>query len=599
MRGRWPWRATHRHCNARRAPRVSTVRMDRDARSSSAPATRGVNPLVYWLVARGPAAVLPRLLPLSRIGREHIPQEGPVIFAANHRSFLDPFVIGDAGPPADLLRRQEGAVPQAASRLVPQLRSAPSRSTAAPATSDAMATARAILERGDVRRDLPRGHAHPPRRARPPKRGVGRLALETGAPVVPVAVIGTEDVRRGWRIRPHKVRIRAGRPLHLPAGRRARRRSSPRRSPTASGRASSCSGSGSAALPPLRRAAIVGAGSWGTEPRRRARARGPRGRARLPHRASRPRRSRARASTSATCPASRCPTPSRVTPRRRARRSTAADLVCLAVPARALPAAVAAHGDAIPPRAGVARALQGPRRRRSATLPSALRRRARPRARRRLPRRPRPRRRRARARRRARRRLAPTAAFARQLAERARAAPASTSQTHDRRHRRRARRRGEERRRRSPPPTAAVAGPNAAGAAAGKVFAEVDALRAPPRRPARDVRRPRRRRRPRRHRRRRRAAATAAPASCSASGVPGRDDRPRRSARPPRRSTRSRCSPTRAAPATACAAPAVDGLADVVEGRARAPSAWAARGVTAPGAAQRAQARRGVRLRQG
>jgi 1-acyl-sn-glycerol-3-phosphate acyltransferase len=49
-----------------------------------------------------------------------------------------------------------------------------------------------------------------------PKRGVGRLALESGAPVVPVAVIGTEAVRRGWRIRPHKVRIRAGRPLRFP-----------------------------------------------------------------------------------------------------------------------------------------------------------------------------------------------------------------------------------------------------------------------------------------------------------------------------------------------------------------------------------------------
>jgi len=49
-----------------------------------------------------------------------------------------------------------------------------------------------------------------------PRRGVGRLALETGVPVMPVAVIGTEDVRRGWRIRPRKVRIRVGAPLCFP-----------------------------------------------------------------------------------------------------------------------------------------------------------------------------------------------------------------------------------------------------------------------------------------------------------------------------------------------------------------------------------------------
>ena len=31
---------------------------------------------------------------LSRIGREHVPQTGPVIFVSNHRSFIDPFIIG-------------------------------------------------------------------------------------------------------------------------------------------------------------------------------------------------------------------------------------------------------------------------------------------------------------------------------------------------------------------------------------------------------------------------------------------------------------------------------------------------------------------------
>ena len=70
-----------------------------------------------------------------------------------------------------------------------------------------------------------------------PKRGVGRLALETGVPVVPVAIIGTEGVRRGWRIRPHKVRIRAGRAAALSRRSRSRRRRSPAPSPTGSGRA--------------------------------------------------------------------------------------------------------------------------------------------------------------------------------------------------------------------------------------------------------------------------------------------------------------------------------------------------------------------------
>jgi ribosomal protein L37AE/L43A len=34
--------------------------------------------------------------------------------------------------------------------------------------------------------------------------------------VAPIAVIGSDEVRRGWRIRPRKVRIRAGRPLLFP-----------------------------------------------------------------------------------------------------------------------------------------------------------------------------------------------------------------------------------------------------------------------------------------------------------------------------------------------------------------------------------------------
>src|SRR3954454_21238464 len=54
---------------------------------------RGVNPIVYWLVRAVIQPFFHLYFRLSRIGREHIP-DGPVIFAANHRSFLDPFIIG-------------------------------------------------------------------------------------------------------------------------------------------------------------------------------------------------------------------------------------------------------------------------------------------------------------------------------------------------------------------------------------------------------------------------------------------------------------------------------------------------------------------------
>jgi 1-acyl-sn-glycerol-3-phosphate acyltransferase len=176
---------------------------------------RGVNPFVYWPVR---AVLVPALLiyfRIRRIGREHLPRRGPLLFASNHRSFLDPFVIGTLlRRPVYYMAKRELFERRWQAWILSALGAFPVDRGAGDA--GAMDTAREILERGDCVVVFPEGTRVRPGPLGRPRRGVGRLALETGVPVVPVAVIGTEDVRRGWRIRPRRVQVRVGRPLRFP-----------------------------------------------------------------------------------------------------------------------------------------------------------------------------------------------------------------------------------------------------------------------------------------------------------------------------------------------------------------------------------------------
>ncbi len=177
--------------------------------------TRGLNPVVYWVVRAVLQPFFRVYLRLGRLGREHIPRSGPLLLAANHRSFLDPFVIATmARRPVYYVAKKE----LFANRLVAWVLNALGAFPVDRGASDSemLETARTILERGDALVMFPEGTRIRPGALGAPKRGVGRLALETGAPIVPVAVMGTEDVRRGWRIRPRKVTVRAGRPLTYP-----------------------------------------------------------------------------------------------------------------------------------------------------------------------------------------------------------------------------------------------------------------------------------------------------------------------------------------------------------------------------------------------
>jgi 1-acyl-sn-glycerol-3-phosphate acyltransferase len=224
----------------------------------------GVN-FVLYLIARlivQPACLI--WFRLTRYGREHAHLSGALLVPANHRSFLDPFVIAITLPwrrPLHFVAKVELFEKRWQGWLLSRLGAFPIRR--GESDTEAMTTARMILERGGAVCIFPEGTRIRAGSLAEPKRGVGRLALETGAAVLPIAVLGTEQVRRGWRVRPRKVKLRVGRPMTFPRTDRP----SPALAETVTARIwpnIELQWEWLGGLPPLRKAAIIGSGSWGT-----------------------------------------------------------------------------------------------------------------------------------------------------------------------------------------------------------------------------------------------------------------------------------------------------------------------------------------------
>ena len=129
---------------------------------------KGVNPLVYWLARAILQPFFHLYFRLSRIGREHVPETGGVIYCANHRSFLDPFVIATiARRPMYYVAKQELFKHRVVGWILNSLGAFPVNRGAG--DRDMLATAKAILARGDAVLIFAEGTRIRPGCARPPQ----------------------------------------------------------------------------------------------------------------------------------------------------------------------------------------------------------------------------------------------------------------------------------------------------------------------------------------------------------------------------------------------------------------------------------------------
>ena len=151
-------------------------------------------------------------------GLDLVPESGPLLLCANHVSNYDPLLLGATVPrlmhamaKAELFRNPLLGWYLRACNVFPVRREE--------ADAAALRTALLVLKGGGVVVLFPEGHRSHGGRMRPFSRGAGYLARRSGAPVLPCAIWGTEQVLPSGKLWPRRGRIhlRLG-PTFLPLG---------------------------------------------------------------------------------------------------------------------------------------------------------------------------------------------------------------------------------------------------------------------------------------------------------------------------------------------------------------------------------------------
>jgi 1-acyl-sn-glycerol-3-phosphate acyltransferase len=149
---------------------------------------------------------------LKVIGRKNVPRRGGLILAPNHFSQMDHFFVGVYLPRTiRFMGKSQLFGPPVLTSILKHGGVFPVRR--GHRDEEAMKTAFILLEQGEMVLVYAEGGRSRSGELGEPKRGIGRIALESGAPVVPVAIHGSAAVRKWKRLRFPQVTIEFGEPV--------------------------------------------------------------------------------------------------------------------------------------------------------------------------------------------------------------------------------------------------------------------------------------------------------------------------------------------------------------------------------------------------
>ncbi|GLZ59985.1 MULTISPECIES: lysophospholipid acyltransferase family protein [Micromonospora] len=178
--------------------------------------------MLYWLLKYVILGPLLKLIFRPRVeGLRHVPATGPVILASNHLSFFDSIFI-----PLIVSRRVTfvakaeyftgtGLKGRLMKMFFVGTGTIPVDRSGGQAARAALDTQLRVLRAQGVAGIYPEGTRSPDGRLYRGKTGVARLALESGAVVVPVAMLNADELQPPGRLLPRvgQVRVRFGAPL--------------------------------------------------------------------------------------------------------------------------------------------------------------------------------------------------------------------------------------------------------------------------------------------------------------------------------------------------------------------------------------------------